>query len=102
MQRSRIEPTPCVPTPTADQTFCELLSVAELGAEASECLFSLRKHVHSRLTSPFSGGAPHLRRTAADPAASTPVGRVHFIVIRPLQRVVRRHFAMPSTLGLGV
>ena len=35
--------------------------------------------------------APHLRRIAADPDASTPIGRVHFIVTRPLQRVVRRH-----------
>jgi hypothetical protein len=32
-----------------------------------------------RLTSPFSGGAPDLRRRVADAEASGTVGRVHFI-----------------------
>src|SRR6185369_3628535 len=55
----------------------------------------------SRLTSLFSGGAPDLRRTAADPNASAKIGRVHFIVTRPLQRVVRGHLARRSLCSLS-
>src|SRR6185369_13699270 len=56
----------------------------------SWCWHQFPRRSARRLTSPCSGGAPHLRRKAAEPNASAPVGRVHFIVTRPLQRVVRR------------